>query len=46
MLSAVNMALVVLLAEEGEIARLALEMFEIDLALVCTSLFVGGKVVA
>ncbi len=40
------MALVVLLAEKGEIARLALERFERDLALVCTSLFVKGKVMA
>ncbi len=39
------MALVVLLAEKREIARLALERFERDLALVCTSLFVGGTVV-
>ncbi len=43
MLSAVDMALVVLLAEKGEIARLALERFERDLARVCMSLFVGGK---
>ncbi len=46
MLSAVDMALVVLLAEKREIARLALARFERDLALVCTSLFVGDKVVA
>ncbi len=45
-LSTVDMALVVLLAEQGEIAMLALERFERDLALVCTSLFVGGKVIA
>ncbi len=45
MLSAVDMALVVLRAENVEIARLALERFERDLALVCRSLFVGGKVV-
>ncbi len=40
------MALVVLLAEKGEIARLALERFERDLELTCRRLFVGGKVVA
>ncbi len=45
-LSAFDMALVVLLAKKGETARLALGRFESDLALVCTSLLVGGKVVA
>ncbi len=44
--SAVDTALVVLVSKEIEIARLALVRFERDLALVCTSLFVGGKVVA
>ncbi len=46
MLSAVYMTLAVLLAETDEIARLALEKFESDLAFVRMSLFVGGKVVA
>ncbi len=40
------MASVVLLAEEGEIASLALERVERDLALMCTSLSVGDEVVA
>ncbi len=46
MLSAVDMALVVLVAEIGEIKRVALERFKIYLVLVCTGLFVGDKVVA
>ncbi len=45
MLSAVNIELVVLIVEERDIARLAIKRFEIDLALVCMNLFVGGKVV-
>ncbi len=40
------MALVVLLAEEGEIARLLLQKFERGLALVSTSMLVRRKVVA